>query len=151
MQRPPQKFYIASGLDNAGQVRQLAETLKAAGWTHTYDWTVHGSVAGKGPDVFAETSVAEVEGVLVAQTIIVLLPGGRGTHTELGVALGTTVLANQLEDAGVIETMPRLICIYSPTPDKDFGTERTTCAFYHHPNVQRFDDLDEMVGWLLSE
>jgi hypothetical protein len=144
MQRPSQKFYIASGLDNAGQVRQVAETLKAAGWTHTYDWTVHGSVAGKGPDVFVETAAAEVLGVRDADVVIVLLPGGRGTHAELGVALGEAVW----REATGFEMG---VCIYSPTPEKDFGTGRTTCAFYHHPNVQRFDDLDEMVGWLLSE
>ena len=33
------KFYIGSGLQNAPQVRQLAQLLKAAGWEHTYDWT----------------------------------------------------------------------------------------------------------------
>jgi hypothetical protein len=43
------------------------------------------------------------------------------------------------------------VCIYSPTPEVDFGTTVKTCAFYHHPNVQKFDDLEEMVGWLLSE
>jgi hypothetical protein len=144
MQRPPQKFYIASSLDNAGQVRQLAETLKAAGWTHTYDWTVHGSVAGQGEQAFVDTATAEVEGVRWADVVVVLLPGGRGTHVELGIALAEAVFGQ----ANGFETR---ICIYSPTPDKDFGTEKTTCAFYHHPNVQRFDDLDEMTGWLLSE
>lgn len=141
MQRPPKKFYIASGLENAGQVRQVAETLKAAGWKHTYDWTVHGSVAGQGEKAFVRCAVNEVEGVIHAEVMVVLLPGGRGTHVELGLAVA---------NAHLTPSYP-IICIYSPTPDKDFGTERTTCAFYHHPAVQRFDDLDELVGWLLSE
>lgn len=147
MQRPPQKFYIASGLDNFGLVRQVAETLKSAGWTHTYDWTKHGSIAEQGEQAFINYTVAEVEGVVMADVVIVLLPGGRGTHVELGIALG-------LSDAFVVpknEPIEPIVCIYSPTPDVDFGTERTTCAFYHHPNVQRFDDLNELVGWLLSE
>lgn len=144
MQRPPQKFYIASGLENAGQVRQVAESLKAAGWTHTYDWTVHGSVQCEGVERIAEVAAAESEGVIGADVVVVLLPGGRGTHVELGIALGLSALLHG-------ETGDPIICIYSPTPEADFGTTGKTCAFYHHPNVQKFDNLDEMVGWLLSE
>jgi nucleoside 2-deoxyribosyltransferase len=88
MKRPAQKFYIASGLDNFGLVRQVAETLKAAGWTHTYDWTKHGSVAGLGEQAFVDCAKNEVEGVIAADVVIALLPGGRGTHVELGIALG---------------------------------------------------------------
>ena len=45
------KFYIGSGLQNAPQVRQLAQLLKDAGWEHTYDWTASapwGSGSSKG-------------------------------------------------------------------------------------------------------
>lgn len=42
------KFYIASKLKNAYRVRQLAAVFKSWGWTHTYDWTVHGCVLGDG-------------------------------------------------------------------------------------------------------
>jgi len=38
------KFYIASRLENADIVKRVAAVLKAAGHTHTYDWTEHGSV-----------------------------------------------------------------------------------------------------------
>ncbi len=88
----------------------------------------------------------ETAGVYMADVVIVLLPGGRGTHVELGVALGVA-------DAVVIgpEDEPSLrIVIYSPTPDKDFGDGGDTCAFYHHPFVETFDDFDEMVGSLIS-
>jgi hypothetical protein len=89
---------------------------------------------------------------LLIQPGIALLPGGRGTHAELGAALGTQVFGEALAacNPGIVCDR-RPICIYSPTPEEDFGTTKKTCAFYHHPNVQRFDDLDEMVGWLLSE
>jgi len=44
------------------------------------------------------------------------------------------------------------VCIYSPDAERDFGTGGTTCAFYHHPNVERFSgDLDEMISTLLGE
>ena len=79
------KFYIASKLENEVQVRQLAQNLKNAGWEHTYDWTVHGFV--KNEKDLAKVAVNEIEGVIKADYTIVLLPGGRGTHTELGAAI----------------------------------------------------------------
>jgi len=138
-------FYIASSLDNAEQVKQVAERLKAAGWTHTYDWTVHGSVQREGTERIAQVASAESEGVWMADVVIVLLPGGRGTHTELGIAIGMVdpVVWGPGEAA-------MRICIYSPDPEKDFGTGGTTCAFYHHPCVERFIDLDGMINTLLS-
>lgn len=80
------KFYIASSLDNATEVRMLAAALKAAGHTHTYDWTVHGPVEWH---KLPETAQAEVCGVLDADVLLVIAPGGRGTHTELGIGIAS--------------------------------------------------------------
>lgn len=144
----PKKFYIASGLENAAQVSWLADRLKAVGWEHTYDWTAHGRVPH---DQRPETAELETKGVLEAEVVIVLLPGGRGTHTELGIAIGSTMLAMAVCAAGVAEMDDRQIFIFSPTPEVDFGPEsERTCVFYHHPLVERFDDLDIMVGSLLG-
>lgn len=141
------KYYIASGLDNAEQVKKLKAILDERGWEHTYDWTVHGSVAGHGADVFSDTADKEIEGVYMADVVIVLLPGGRGTHTELGAALG--VADCYVRHIG--ETAEPRIVIYSPDPERDFGTTKTTCAFYHHPLVERFSSWDEMVSTFLTE
>ena len=35
------KFYIGSGMKNAGLVQYYAGILKQNGWQKTYDWTVH--------------------------------------------------------------------------------------------------------------
>ena len=35
------KFYIGSGMKNAGQVQYYAEILKQNGWQQTYDWTIY--------------------------------------------------------------------------------------------------------------
>ena len=154
MNRPPQRYYIASALENAEQVRQVKARLDAAGWTHTYDWTVHGSVQKEGADRIREVASSESVGVFGADVIIVLLPGGRGTHAELGMFIGKldTMLWLATHDVIDIELadLGRLVCVYSPRPEIDFGSGKT-CAFYHHPYVQQFGDLDEMVGWLLSE
>lgn len=135
-------FYIASKLENAPRVRDLRDHLLAAGWEITYDWTVHGSV--RGPDMprerIADVADREVNGVLDADVLIVLLPGGRGTHTELGVALAFEIG----DDFRVV--------LWSATPDVDFGTTEATSAFYHHPGVEhRSDpDMESLARWLVA-
>ena len=81
------KFYIASKFENHEQVQSLAGKLKAAGWTHTYDWTVHGSVKETDIDLLKDVGQKECNAVREADIIIVLTPQGRGTHTEFGMAL----------------------------------------------------------------
>lgn len=135
-------YYIASGLDNFAQVRELKKILDDAGWEHTYDWTVHGAVD---PDRWPPTASAEAEGVWMADVVIVLLPGGRGTHTELGIALGTVDPVVWGPDE-----VPTRIVIYSPDPKRDFETKGQTCVFYHHPCVERFADMTAMINSLLG-
>ena len=81
------KFYIASRFENYEQVRYLAGKLKAAGWVHTYDWTVHGSVKETDEDTLKDVGQKEFNAVREADVVIVLTPQGRGTHTEFGMAL----------------------------------------------------------------
>lgn len=125
------KVYIATALERIADHNALRDALAAQGITLTYDWTAHGSVWREGPDRIREVAVAEIQGVLDADMVIVLLPGGRGTHTELGAAIaaGKTVLLVTLDP-------------------EDLEGPRT-CAFYHHPqvmsvcqpNVSRWDTL----------
>lgn len=97
------KFYIASKLENAARVHVLAESLKSLGWEQSYDWAKHGCVLG---DESALRKVAdkELRGVAQADIFIALLPGGRGTHTELGIALmsGCSIVLHS-EQAGVFD------------------------------------------------
>lgn len=135
-------YYIASGLDNIDKVRELKAVLDAAGWQHTYDWTAHGAVD---LNRLESVSAAEEQGVSEAEVVIVLLPGGCGTHTELGMALTSAVATDRYAEA----QDPR-ICIFSPNPEADFRTKGKTCAFYHHPCVERFGDMQEMINSLLG-
>ncbi len=137
----PKSYYIASGLENADAVRALKKVLDEAGWKHTYDWTVHGAVD---KDKWPPTASAEAEGVWMADVLIVLLPGGRGTHTELGIAIGMVdpVVFGPGEDR-------MRIVIYSADPG-EFEIKGRTCVFYHHPCVERFTSMDEMIDSLLK-
>ncbi len=81
------KFYIASKLGNYKQVRSLAQLLKNAGWTHTYDWTSHDSAKEIDAETLKRIGEEEYRGVKQADVVIILTPEGRGTHTELGMAI----------------------------------------------------------------
>lgn len=113
--------YVASALENAATARAVAEYFVRCGWDWTYDWTGHGSVQLLGPARIAQVARSEADGVVAAGCVVALLPGGRGTHAEIGIGIGArkpvlVVAANRgdLCDAG--------------------GRE---CAFYHHSLVHR--------------
>lgn len=80
------KFYIAASLKNAAAVREYAALLKAHGWQQTYDWTENLKAEETQTDL-AACAAAEKTGVAGADVLLLLLPGGRGAHTELGMAL----------------------------------------------------------------
>jgi hypothetical protein len=130
-------FYIASRLENASRVKVLIESLEATGkFCCTYNWTVHGSVQGQGEARYAEVASSEMSGVSHAQVVIVWLPGGRGTHAELGAAL---VLRKYV------------LLLYSDDEDLQDGYY---CAFYFHPCVRRMKvskDVDLATAALRTE
>lgn len=80
------KFYIGSGLKNSERVNLYAKLLKQMGWEHTYNWTKD---LGRPVDGDELSAIArqEQKGVCEADVVVILLPGGRGTHIELGMAL----------------------------------------------------------------
>lgn len=130
------KFYIASKLENAENVKKLAEVLKARGWTHTYDWTVHGSVQKEGEQRLKEVARNELNGVIDADIVIVLLPGGRGTHAELGAA----------------SALHKPVFIYACN-ESVFLQNGNECSFYWNDNVKRVvgDELTlltEVFKWV---
>jgi len=115
------RFYIATGLERArehAEVRQLLEST--LGHQITHDWGLHGSVQKEGLKRIEEVAVLEYKGVEAADYVVVLLPGGRGTHTELGIALACVKPV-------IIHAFVEDDCL--------FGDDYRTCAFYHHPRV----------------
>lgn len=117
------RVYVAGAVAGPGAnidgVREIQAAFRAAGWTVTYDWTEHGVLTGCGEMRRARAALDEVAGVASANVLVVRLPGFRGTHVELGIAIG----------AGI----PVLIVAESPQARLDErGVE---CAFYSHPSV----------------
>ena len=108
----------------------VRDALHRLGHQITYDWTSHGGVFREGLERLREVAVAELAGIEAADYIVVLLPGGRGTHTELGFALA--------------HGKPALMLASRDEPDIFEPVERT-CAFYHHPLVVRCHYLADVL------
>ena len=112
------KFYIATSLSRMTAHQTVRDTLKKWGHEISYDWTLHGSVKSVSRERLREVASLELDGVSQADFVVVLLPGGKGTHLELGFAMarGKKVFLHT-EDSLVFELGPQ------------------TNAFYHHPDV----------------
>jgi nucleoside 2-deoxyribosyltransferase len=108
----PKRFYLATRVDLSERASALLEALKEQGWERTFAWT--GEID---PDRYAETALKEIEGVRAADVVIALLPGGRGTHVEIGAALG----------------LGKPVILHAP--DRETLTKPYPCVFHYHPGV----------------
>ena len=120
------KFYVASSLNNKEAVRSVSEYLVSKGYIHTYDWTRNESVSSL--EQLREIGQAEKDAVLEADFLIVLLPGGKGTHIEFGIALG----------------QGKQIYLYSET--EEINEVGKTSTFYHLPQVEKIiGSVDQLL------
>ena len=134
--------YVATRLENADEARAIAGALEAHGWRCAYEWWRHGSVQDDGPVRIREVAIAEMQAVARADLVIVRLPGGRGTHVELGIALG------HMLGRGV--GLKRLI-VSAPTEIGFGDAEGRECAFYRHPLAERHvGTVDDLVQFALQ-
>lgn len=128
------RFYVASSFRNIVNVRYVAQTLESKGYVNTYDWTQNASVRGAGAVTVGELrSIGQHErdAVMSADVVVILLPGGKGTHVELGIAIaqGTRTILH--------------------SPDGAINDLETTSTFYHLPELEKchgtLDDLLAMI------
>jgi nucleoside 2-deoxyribosyltransferase len=120
------KFYIASSFKNIDKVRYVSKMLNENGFIHTYDWTLNENVT-----TLEELKVIgqkEKNAVTEADFVVVLLPAGKGSHVELGIAIGNS----------------KNIYLYSSSNDVD--NLETTSTFYQLPEINKcIGTLDELV------
>ncbi|WP_079912524.1 nucleoside 2-deoxyribosyltransferase [Paenibacillus sp. 32352] len=120
------KFYIASSLKNIENVRVAAKSLKSHGLIQTYDWTNHSNIDSI--TKLRQIGQDEVSGVLDADVVIVMIPAGKGSHVELGIALAAK----------------KKIVLYSSTDE--INDMKTTCSFYHLKEVEQIiGPMDELI------
>lgn len=120
------KFYVASSFKNLESVRYVARQLVKKGFIYTYDWTKNERAS-----TFEDLKVIGTEeknAVLESDLLIVLIPAGKGSHIELGIALG----------------QGKKIYLYSP--DDQINHFETTSTFYHLPEVEKcIGTIDELI------
>src|ERR1039458_6758929 len=123
------RFYLSTRKDRNAEAGALLEALKANGWERTFDWANRGASTAS---EYADLAVAEIAGIRDADVLIVLLPGGYGTHVEIGAALA-------LAKPVVLHASNR----------KTLET-RYPCAFHYHPAVKLFVSEQLDVGAVLA-
>ncbi|MEI4829270.1 nucleoside 2-deoxyribosyltransferase [Bacillus sp. FJAT-53711] len=120
------KFYIASTFTNKPLVRFVADKLKQAGWIHTYDWTKNEKATNRLE--LESIGKAEKQAVQAADVFLLLLDGGKGSHTEFGMALA----------------WEKKVYLYSENHSLD-------TTFYHLPEVHIVEgSIEEFVEQVLG-
>lgn len=124
------KFYLASGFSNAPLVRYVSEQLKRKGYIHTYDWTQNDRASTV--EDLQHIGQCEKDAIIESDLVVLLLPGGKGSHVELGIALG----------------LQKRVILYSPGDEIDDFASTTT--FYHLPEVEKCSgDIKDLLGYIL--
>lgn len=112
------RIYIATGHGRAGENNRLRDILAERGHELTYDWT--SCLAFRDQAHRAEMALHEVAGVMAADVVVVLLPGGIGTHFELATALAHALPVILHHDTG-----------------EPFDFAPYACPFYLLPGIER--------------
>jgi len=109
------RFFLSTQKDRSAQADALSEELETYGWKRTFAWT---GEDGTGSGGHAAIAMAELQGVREADVLVVLLPGGYGTHVEIGaaLALGKPVILH--------------------APDRKTLETPYLCVFHYHPAVK---------------
>ncbi len=122
------KFYIGSSLKNSEIVNDFSKKLKAQGWEHTYNWTEN-NLENESIEELIEYAALEQKAIEESDVVIIILPAGRGTHVELGMAIA----------------LNKKIYLYSNSKE-EFDIENTV-AFYQIPSIQKIiGDIDYAVN-----
>lgn len=122
------KFYIGSGFKNVELVNEFSKKLQNHGWEHTYNWTENLKENETIEDLI-EYSKLEQKGIEEADVVIIILPAGRGTHIELGMAIA----------------LKKKIYLYS-SKKEEFDIENTV-NFYQLPSIEKIvGEIDDAIN-----
>lgn len=130
------KSYVASSFRNIVNVRYIAQTLESRGYVNTFDWTherIGGDVAKVALGDLRSIGQRERDAVMAADVVVVLLPGGKGTHVELGIAIA----------------QGRVTILHSP--EEVINNLDTTSTFYHLPELEKcHGTLDDLLAMIIE-
>ncbi|WP_350448839.1 nucleoside 2-deoxyribosyltransferase [Rossellomorea vietnamensis] len=125
------KFYIGSSFANKDLVRHVSDRLEQKGFSHTYDWT-RKDRASSLKDL-QHIGQNEKDAITESNVVIIILPGGKGSHVELGIALG----------------LGKRTILYSPKGEV-YDLANTT-TFYHLPEVEKYSgSIEGLLEYVLE-
>ena len=127
------KFYIGSSLKNSKIVDYFTKELEKGGWEHTYNWSKN---IGKSETVqdLTKYAVLEKKAIMESDVVIIILPGGRGTNVELGMALA----------------LNKKIYLCSEN-EKEFSKENTV-SFYELPSIKKIcGSREDIIKEIIEE
>ncbi len=129
------KAYIATRLENHVKHNEVRDALLRCGVELTYDWSILGPVWREGLHRIREVAELETNGVKEADFVVVILPGGRGTHAELGMALALEKQVYILAEGAECYLLRAV---------------SETCAFYHHRKCIPVYSLDHLLNYVVT-
>lgn len=117
------RVYVATAFHNREERTKAIQALAELGIGITYDWAVEKEVD------LASAGQADLDGVAKADAVVVLLPGGKGTHVEIGYALALEV--------------PVILCGAQPRPEgwEPSNADGHVCPFYLVEGVTRLESF----------
>lgn len=119
------KFYIASGFQNKPLVSYVGLKLLSEGYMQTYDWTINQRATTT--EQLKRIGTLERNAIVACDIFILLLPAGKGSHVELGMALA----------------LNKRVYIYSSEKIDPV----TASTFYFVDGVERFyGAVDDFIG-----
>ena len=126
------KFYIGAGFKNSEMVNNISKKLIEKGWIHTYNWAEN--ILGKETiEDMIKFSKLERQAINDSDIVIIILPAGRGTHIELGMALAFN----------------KKVVLYS-IDGKEFDVENTV-NFYQLPEIDKIvGSVEDLVNELTN-
>lgn len=119
------KYYIASSFANKEIVRLTIKSLNNLGFINTYNWTLNEKADNKLK--LKNIGIEELNAVKDADILIAILPGGKGTHIEMGIAIGFN--------------KPVLIAYFN----KELISVDNSATFYHLDNVKHILVTEENI------
>ncbi|QNR21163.1 group-specific protein [Exiguobacterium sp. Helios] len=110
-------FYTASSFRNIEDVRFINDQLIKQGHHLTYDWTQSERVDT--PAALQRIGQLELDAVRAIDCMILVLPAGKGSHVELGIALASQI--------------PIFLCM----TDETCWTGPEASTFYHIDGIMK--------------
>jgi nucleoside 2-deoxyribosyltransferase len=124
-------FYVASSFQNKEVVKEVSQKLKLLGWHHTYDWTRNERAISQ--EALQKIGMLEKQAITNSDVVVVILPGGKGSHIELGLAIA----------------WQKRTILYSP--NLEARDMQTTSTFYHLPEVQICEgSIEELISTICN-